>query len=155
MKSKTTISYKYESTDNKKEKESLNLVFHNNIEKMDYHLLVKTCMLIFDSYKALDYKNSDEKVLAQIEWHSWQVSLLLSLIQKNGQLFLPDLKNHIPSTILQMPKESVEFEINRIKKKYYENVNISKNRDQLSKHVIWSVKEVSLIFYYLTFSRNS
>jgi hypothetical protein len=66
-----------------------------------------------------------------------------------------DLKNHIPFTILQMPKESVEFEINRIKKKYYENVNISKNRDQLSKHVIWSVKEVSLIFYYLTFSRNS
>lgn len=48
MKSKTTISYKYEPTDNKEE--SFNLVFHNNIEKSDYHLLVKTCMLIFDSY---------------------------------------------------------------------------------------------------------
>lgn len=155
MKNKNNTINIYESkNDTNENTEITTLSFPNNIEKMDYHFLVKTCMSIFDSFKALNYKNSDEKVLAQIEWHSWQISLLLSLLQQNGKLFLVELKEYTPSTILEMPKENIESEINRIQKKYYENVNINRSRDQLSKDIIWSVREVSLIFYYLTLSRK-
>jgi hypothetical protein len=41
----------------------------------------------------------------------------------------------------------MDQEIQRVIKKYSENVNIQKDRDELSKDVIWTAREVSIILY--------
>ncbi len=131
-------------------KDEKKLIFPKKIEEMGYHSLVKSCVIIFDSFKALNYSKKNEKILSNVEWHSWQISLLLSLLQRDGDLFVPDIKSIIHQSIIDRSLNYLESEIKKIENKYYENVNISKSRDDLSKDVIWTVKEVSIIFYYMS-----
>ena len=46
----------------------------------------------------------------------------------------------------------MDQEIQRVIKKYSENVNIQKDRDSLSKDVIWSVRDVSIILYEIMYN---
>lgn len=63
------------------------LMFPKKVEEMSYHLLIQSCVKVFESFKALNYANKNEAVLSKVEWHSWQISLLLCLIKKI-QIFL-------------------------------------------------------------------
>ena len=49
--------------------------------------------------------------------------------------------------ILGLSNEVIEREMQKFFKKYVNHVNIEKNRHELSKEVIWSAREVSLILY--------
>lgn len=125
------------------------LEFPKKITSMGHHLLTQSCLKVFDSFKFLDYANKNEKVLNNIEWHSWQVSLLLSLIQRDGEFFIPKPQQLIHNSISNKPMSYIENYMQRIFRKYENSVNIDSTRDILSNDVIWSVKEVSVIFYYM------
>ena len=49
--------------------------------------------------------------------------------------------------ILSLSSEVIEREMQKIFRKYVNHVNIEKNRDELSKEIIWTAREVSLILY--------
>ena len=53
------------------------LSFPKNIEQMDRLAVRQASKVIVDSYKALDYINKLPNVLDRMEWHTWQVSILL------------------------------------------------------------------------------
>lgn len=127
----------------------LDLQIPRKIQDMGPHLLFQSCVKVFDSFKVLDYVNQAEKKLDDIEWHSWQISLLLALLQTDKEFFIPNPKKVIHSSIFNRPHDYVENEMQKILNKYEANVDISKSRDELSKDVIWSCKEVSIIFYYM------
>ena len=119
--------------------------FPKNIEHMRFDSLSKATKVIFDSYKALNYVNKLPSSLDRIEWHTWQVSILLYFLKTQNGLTVSD--NIFPSTILDLGLNNKEQEIQRILKKYIENVNIQKDRDSLSKEIIWNAKEVSIILF--------
>jgi hypothetical protein len=121
------------------------LSFPKNIEQMDRIAVRQASKVIVDSYKALDYANKLSNVLDRMEWHTWQVSILLYFLKTQNGLSVND--NIFPQTILDLSLNNKEQEIQKIFKKYMENVNIQKDRDTLSNEIIWNAKEVSIILF--------
>ena len=114
---------------------------------MEYSSLSNACKSIFDSYKAVDYVNKSGHSLDKMEWHTWQISILLAFLRVYQEFVIPYEKNIFHEIILNFNNSQIEMEMQKILKKYNDMVNIEKTRDDLSKDVIWTGKEVSIILY--------
>jgi hypothetical protein len=124
-----------------------------NIEQMNADSLLKATRVIFDSFKSLDYASKGQNILDKIEWHTWQVSILLNFLKGNNRLIGVSTNEKIfHENILDLDYSQIGQEIKRVIKKYSENVNIQKDRDSLSKDVIWSVRDVSIILYEIMYN---
>lgn len=121
--------------------------FPKSIEQMSHTSLSQITKGMFDSYNALDYSNKSGNALEKAEWHSWQVSILLVFLKVYQEFFVPYDKKIFHSSILNLSEEVLKNEIQKIFRKYKNNVNIKKSRDTLSNEIIWSPREVSIILY--------
>lgn len=119
------------------------------IERMESHVLFQACYHVFESFKALDYVSKSDHDIDKIEWHSWQVSLLLGLLKKDRNFFIPNHEKLFHKLVIQSNKTQIETQLKRILKKYEQNVATDKTRDELSNDIIWTSLEVSFIFYYM------
>ena len=123
------------------------LIVPKKIEEMNSYSLFQSCKIITDSYIALNYMNKPASSLDKIEWHSWQVSILIQF-SKVDKDFIPHYDITLfNKMILSLSSEVIEREMQKIFRKYVNHVNIEKNRDELSKEIIWTAREVSLILY--------
>lgn len=127
----------------------LDIVVPIKILQMGHPTLFQSCTRVFESFKALDYASKPESVLSNIEWHTWQISLLLALLKTDREVFIPNPKKIFHSMILEKSQSAIEEEMNKILHKYVDNVDINKTREELSNEIIWSCKEVSIIFCYM------
>lgn len=125
------------------------LNFPKNIESMNGMILSKACKVITDSYKALDYANKMPNAMDKIEWHTWQVSILLFALKTNGINLAVDTDRLFHESILKTPEEQKEQDIQRILRKYRDRASIEKSRDELSRDVIWTARDVSIILLEL------
>lgn len=90
----------------------------------------------------------------QLEWNSWEISQLLYLLQLNRNILMPDCKEVLHPSILEFTKEHVINETKYIILKY--NRSVTKDESLFLKNqIIWSAKEVSVIFYYLSLIKNN
>jgi hypothetical protein len=121
------------------------LDFHKSIKELDFQILSSACKSIFNIFRALEYVNKSPSCMDKIEWHSWQISILLFCLRNNYKFVIYDKECLIHKNILNLSEEKKRVERTKIYKKYSEKVNISENRDTLSKDLIWSAREVSLI----------
>ncbi|KAB7885677.1 hypothetical protein GA417_07800 [Poseidonibacter ostreae] len=127
-----------------------NIALPKKIKQMDSLSLSKAAKNVFESFKALDYVNKPSSKLDKIEWHSWQVSLLIAIIKSQKGYFVPNNDALFHELILNTNKDSIVQATQKIINKYNNNVNINKSRDELSHDIIWSSKEVSMLFYYMS-----
>lgn len=125
------------------------LSFPKNIENMNGMILSKACKVIVDSYKALDYANKTQNAMDKIEWHTWQVSILLYALKTSGVTLAFDLNKIFHRSILEASEEQKEQDIQRILRKYRDRASIEKSRDELSRDVIWTARDVSIILLEL------
>ncbi len=121
--------------------------FPKNIVDMSSSSLSQIVKSLFDTYKALGYSNKSGNALEKQEWHSWQVSMLLVFLKVYQNFFVPHEKDIFHSSILNLDNEQMQNDMQKIFRKYVNNVNPKKSRDALSNEVIWSAREVSLILY--------
>ena len=92
--------------------------FPKNIEHMKFDLLSKATKVIFDSYKALDYVNKLPSSLDKIEWHTWQVSIILRYLKSknikvydlNFKQIDYDTKLDIATKLLQLDSKDLTVE---------------------------------------------
>ena len=124
-----------------------NLKLPKRITRMDYSFLSSTCKIIFDSYKALDYCNKSSNAFDKMEWHTWQVSILIAFLSVYERFVIPYDKNIFHSVILDLTDSEIDNEMQNIFEKYYYKVNIDRSRDDLSRDIIWTAWEVSIILY--------
>ncbi|PUE66702.1 hypothetical protein [Arcobacter caeni] len=143
------------SKKNKKNSENINnseikindLILPRKIEQMNPYSLFQACKIITDSYVALNYVNKLASALDKIEWHSWQISILIQFLKVHKDFILPYDIKIINSMILNLSNDLKEKEMQKIFKKYINHVNIEKNRDELSREIIWTAREVSVILF--------
>ena len=121
--------------------------FPKNIVDMSSSSLSQIVKSLFDTYKALGYSNKPGNALEKQEWHSWQVSMLLVFLKVYENFFVAHEKDIFHSSILNLDNEQMKNDMQKIFRKYVNNVNPKKSRDALSNEVIWSAREVSLILY--------
>ena len=114
---------------------------------MNSYSLFQACKIITDSYVALNYVNKPASALDKIEWHSWQVTLLIQFLKVHKDFILPYDTKLFNSMILNLSNGLKEKEMQKIFRKYINHVNIEKNRDELSKEIIWTAREVSVILF--------
>lgn len=123
------------------------LQFPKNIEQMNGVTLSQACRVILDSYKALDYSKKLPSAMDKVEWHSWQVSILLKAVKTKNTIMTSQIDKIFHSLIINLSQEDREQEFQKIFRKYSDRVNIDKDRDTLSKDVIWTAREVSMLLF--------
>ncbi|MFV0564043.1 hypothetical protein [Malaciobacter mytili] len=114
----------------------------SKIEDMHISKVLEITKKIFHTFYILDLKHLSEKEFDKKEWHTWQISILFKLYKLKKEIFHP--------IILQLDEESLHSLVQTILLKYKNYVNINKTKDFLSKEVIWSNKEISILFYFLS-----
>ena len=120
------------------------------IAHMNNHSLFQAAKTVFDSFKSLDYASKSSSALDKVEWHTWQVSLLIAILQTQKGTFVPQDDSLFHNTIVSLDTPKLTSLVQKIIDKYINNINISKSRDDLSKDIFWSSKEVSILFYYMS-----
>lgn len=151
-----TINSKKENTKksgkNKNKTSSLivnDIMLPKKIRQMDQYTLSKAAKHVFESFKSLDYASKSPSKLDKVEWHTWQVSLLLAMIKSNKGFFVPDNDSFFHEVILT-DKSSLIQSTQKIIDKFNSNINVNRSRDELSHDISWSSKEVSILFYYMS-----
>ncbi len=119
------------------------------IETMGYASLYNACKVVFESFRALAYDKKTARDLDKIEWHTWQVSMLIGFLKINREFFVAYDKNIFHEVILGLNQTEIKEETQRIFRKYKERVNIDKSRDDLRDEIIWTAREVSIILYHM------
>lgn len=109
---------------------------------------------IFDAYKVFNYPKKSLPELEKKEWHSWQVSILLQIYKNKDELFIPVPQEKFHEFLLKASENDVKSMMTSVIKKYENYVKVNKTKDELCRDVRWTVKDVSVIFYFLTNYRN-
>lgn len=131
-----------------------NVVLPKKIDRFDAFTLNKACMHVFDTFKALDYASGDEYILDREEWHVWQVSMLLRMIRLDKEFYIPTNKNTFHKSISSLSKEEIIGIIQTIINRYSQEINTRRSKDELCKEMICTGKEISCVFYFLTFRKS-
>ncbi len=126
------------------------LHFHSGIEKINRQELLGIVRKIFISYRYFDYKSMSMDELDKKEWHSWQISMLIRLFYYDEEFFIPDQGEIFPDFLAESDEDKIKDFMNSILKKYENYVNANKTKDELCKDYIWSNKDISVIFCFLT-----
>lgn len=120
------------------------------IEQMTEFTVSSIVRKIFDTYTKFDYKNATEEQLDEKQWHSWQISMIMKLYKFNQEFYIRDKESIFPKSVLNLNMHSLESLAQSLVVKYNNSVVIAKSRDALCKDIIWTVRDVSVLFYYLS-----
>lgn len=128
----------------------LGLFLPPNIEKLSKNEVTNIVRKIYDTYKVFDYKSMDRNELDKKEWHTWQISFLLMLFKKDEEFFIPNKQSIFHPILLNSSENDIKSLMRSIIKKYENYVNIELTKDSLCKEHIWTNKDVSIMFYFLS-----
>lgn len=120
------------------------------IQRLDFATNSNIVRKIFHTFEVLDIKSLNTKQLEKKEWHSWQISMLLNLYKNDKDFFIPNKERLFHKNILNLDNKSLNSFIQTILLKYKANVDIKASKNILSDDVIWTNKEISILFYFLT-----
>ncbi|XOB63117.1 hypothetical protein ACMC56_04760 [Campylobacterota bacterium DY0563] len=124
------------------------------VESMSKNQLRDISKKIFESYKSFDYKNQSNSRLAEKEWHSWQVSILLMTFKRLEELVIYDQEDIFPDIVINSSENDIKSLMRDIIRKYEQYVDFNQSKDALCKDYIWSNRDVSVIFYFLANYKN-
>lgn len=120
------------------------------IEEMTEFLIASICRKIYEVYVKFDYVNATEEQLLEKQWHTWQVSMLLKLYKYNQEFYIPSREHVLHKSLVSLNLKSLEGLVHDILIKYKNNVRISQSKDDLCKDIIWSVRDVTILFCFLS-----
>lgn len=108
---------------------------------------------IFRVYEKLDYKTNIRE-FTKAQWHTWQVSLMLKMYKAGHGMFIPNPEAVFPEELTNKSDKDLRQIMNDILNKYKRDVEPHRNRDFLSRDIIWSGRDVAIIFYFLSRYQN-
>ena len=121
----------------------------SKVQDFNSLMLLKASSKIFDIFKAVDYANRSEHGLNKVEWHAWQVSILLYLLKMDYDLNVEFSKSDFHPFIYNMKKEEFMQKVDSILEKYLYDVDLSKTKDELCKDMLLSGREISILFFFI------
>ncbi|MGM0518155.1 MAG: hypothetical protein ACQERD_00770 [Campylobacterota bacterium] len=119
----------------------------SKIESFDTSTLIKACQTVYETFVLLDFKNNPDE-MNKIEWHAWQVAMLIKLVKKDCS-FIVRKKDVFPESIYSLKWSEIEKELDRVIRKYHDNVDFNKSKDELCNQMLLSGRDISIIFYYV------
>lgn len=116
--------------------------------------LLKAAKASFMVYKKLDVKEFRSAQLENKEWHSWQISILIKLYKTDREFFILDQEEVFPGFLNNISQTDLDHLMREMISKYKQNVNINRTKDDLCKDLIWSARDMSIVFKFLSNYKN-
>jgi len=120
------------------------------IDEMTEFTIASICRKIYDVYVKFDYINATEEELLDKQWHTWQVSMLLKLYKYNQEFYIPSRDHVLHASLVNQDVKSLEGLVHDILIKYKNSVVITKSKDGLCKDIIWTIRDVTILFAFLS-----
>jgi len=103
-----------------------------------------------DTFKALGYKNKPDDQLKHLEYHSWQVGILLKFIKEDMVYLYDEIDNILPSKAVYMTKKNLHIKVFTIVYNYNQSVLEDATKENLEKDIKWSAQDVAYLLRYVT-----
>lgn len=104
-------------------------------------------------YEKLDYKTNIQE-FTKLQWHTWQVSMLFKMYKTGQSTFISNPDDIFPVELAKKSDKDLRQIMNDIMIKYKRDVETHRNRDFLSRDIIWSGRDVAIILYFLSRYQN-
>lgn len=127
-----------------------NLELPTPIEKMTEFLISSIVRKVYSVFVKFEYHKMSEDELLEKQWHTWQVSMLFMLYKYDQEFYIANKEQVFHKSIYELDLKSLESLVHDLIIKYQNNVMISKSKDDHCKDILWSIRDVSLLFYFLS-----
>jgi len=117
------------------------------IEKDELRPLIKEEI---DLFKSLDYKNKPDDKLKELEYHSWQVGVLLKFIKEDMVYVYDAIENILPTKAMHITKRNLHIKVFDLVYRYNESVDKEFIKEELLKDIKWSAEDVAYLLRYIT-----
>lgn len=101
------------------------------------------------TYKSLGYKNKTLDQLKAIEYHSYQIGLMLRFIKEDRVFLMPTIDEFMPSFITGATRNQLHIKVFDIVYRYDLGVDKSKQIVDLEKEIKWTPREAGYLLRYL------
>jgi hypothetical protein len=101
------------------------------------------------TYKALGYKNKLLKDMVDIQWHTWQVSVIIKMYKEDMDIFFPNYKDIFPKELIDQSTYTLEKKLYPIFERYNKDVSINGTKKYLREQIIWTSKDISILLLFL------
>lgn len=100
-------------------------------------------------YENLDYKINIQE-FTKPQWHTWQVSMLLKMYKSGLSIHITNPQALFPADLYNKSDRDLRQIMNDIMTKYKRDVETHRNRDFLSRDIIWTGRDVGIMLYFLS-----
>ena len=101
------------------------------------------------TYRSLGYLNKTLENLKVLEYHSFEVGIILRYIQANRVLKIHNIDKIIPSFIMGATKKQLHIKVFDIVYRYDNSVLKNRSVDQLQNDIRWTPQEVGYLLRYI------
>jgi hypothetical protein len=105
-------------------------------------------------FKSLGYRFQSFQELEKIEYHSYQIGILLQSLVLNFDLKIVDKTEYFPDFIYKLKYTHIQKQVMHIVEKYNKQVSKIYTKEDLRKHIIWTPMEAGYLLYYFSFYNN-
>jgi len=101
------------------------------------------------TFKSLGYINKTLEQLSKIEYHSYEIGLILRYIKEGRVLLISNLEEIVPSFVMNITKRQLHIKVFNLVHRYDLNVNKMMTIEQLKKEIKWTPREMAYLMRYL------
>ena len=127
-----------------------NLKLPSPIEKMTEFLISSIVRKVYSVFVKFEYFKMTEDELLEKQWHTWQVSMLFMLYKYNQEFYIANKEQVFHKSIYDLDLKSLDSLVHDLIIKYKNHVIATKSKDAHCKDILWSIRDVSILFYFLS-----
>lgn len=101
------------------------------------------------TFKSLDYINKTLEQIRVIEYHSYQIGLMLRFIKEDRFLKIANIQEIVPSFIMGATKKQLHIKVFDLVYRYDLAVNKTTNIEELEKEIKWTPQEAAYLLRYI------
>jgi len=116
---------------------------------MDMDRIIRDVKSEFQTYKSLGYRFKENKELQDKEYYSFQIGILLNGLKHDIDIKIRNIKEYIPSFIINSTKENLQYQVSEIVKKFDKEVPKNIGDIIARDDFIWTPIEAGYLLYYI------
>lgn len=120
-----------------------------DIERLAKSQIPSIVSQILRTYEKLDYKKNIHE-FTKPQWHTWQVSMLFKMYKVGLDVYIGNPQAIFPEELLSKSDRDLRQIMNDLIVKYRRDVETHRNRDFLSRDIIWTGRDVAHIYLFLS-----
>jgi len=121
---------------------------------MDFMITNAETKSELQTYKSLGYRFKKDEDLEVLEYHSYQIGIILNAFRLDIDLKISKPISYFHKNILSLDKKTIQGKVSDIIKKYDKIVNKTSSANLLKKDLVFTPLEASYLLYYLSFYKE-